>query len=269
MSERNYWVICDDGCKFPAMTKEQILTAIEQAVEEGAIRDVDTGFVTTIKTINGTPLKFFVGTQSEYDVLTDAEKANLFAVISNDTALASIKAAIMSLEYTVNGLTNGTQKVAEAIYASALHDYASPTSERKIQIGLAGESLQAGRFKYLAAYEMNSAGVNTGRIKDVYPDDVSVGHATTAERFDIVGASQGTAISSTGLYLVEWAKASGALASGFLFISDLNRNVSTTESNGCCAYYEAYSKKILASEDGSIKKVFKLGDYSIGAGDVG
>lgn len=123
MATPTVYVICDQNCKFEGMTKEQILTAITQAVNEGTIGDIDTGFVTTIKTINGTALKFFVGDQATYDELTDAEKINLFAVITNDTTKEGILAAIAELQTetaantaaiqtnTVN-ITNNTNKIS-------------------------------------------------------------------------------------------------------------------------------------------------------------
>lgn len=81
---RKYFVLCADNCKFESMTKEQILTAITQAVEEGNIRDVDTGFITKIVEQNKqAPLSFWVGTSAEYNALkTKAE--NCFYIISDD-----------------------------------------------------------------------------------------------------------------------------------------------------------------------------------------
>lgn len=127
MAERNYWVMCDDNCRFPAMTKEQTLTAIEQAVSTGTIKNVDTGFVQTIKTITGQPLRFFVGTQAEYEALTAEEKQNLFAIITNDTAIESINAAIESLSESlgadvaqlrqdVKGLNRTLGSVSDQVY---------------------------------------------------------------------------------------------------------------------------------------------------------
>ena len=46
---KKYYCFCGSNCKYETMTKEQILAAIEQAVEDGEIRDVDTGFVTKVK----------------------------------------------------------------------------------------------------------------------------------------------------------------------------------------------------------------------------
>lgn len=91
MSVKKY-CYCENNCKYETLDKEEIYAAITQAVNEGTIGDCDTGFVSTIKTINGQPLRFFVGTQAEYDALSD--KNNLFAIITNDTTKEGIFAAL-------------------------------------------------------------------------------------------------------------------------------------------------------------------------------
>lgn len=106
---KKYYVFCDSNCKYESMTKEQIIAAISQAVNEGKIGNIDTGFVTTIKTISGTPLKFFVGTQSEYELLSDSQKVNLFAIITNDTTKESLLAALEGLRGEVTALTERSQ----------------------------------------------------------------------------------------------------------------------------------------------------------------
>lgn len=115
------YVICDQNCKFEGMTKEQIYAAIVQAVNEGTIGDIDAGFITTVKTINGLPLKFFVGPQATYDALSDEEKENVFAIITNDTTRAGLLAAIESLQNSIKGLEDGSfvaKKADEARLAS-------------------------------------------------------------------------------------------------------------------------------------------------------
>lgn len=112
MADRKYYVICDAGCKFESMTREQILAAITQAMNEGTVGDIDTGFVTTIKTISGTPLRFFVGTHAEYEALSEADRENLFAIITNDTTkdgilqkLAELESEIESTNERINAST--------------------------------------------------------------------------------------------------------------------------------------------------------------------
>lgn len=118
------YVICDQNCKFEGMTKEQILTAIIQAVNEGTIGNIDTGFITTIKTINGLPLKFFVGTESEYNALTDEQKNGLYAIITNDSTRENMEELLetvsKSLNELIEGLNTGKVVAAEAQVAVTL-----------------------------------------------------------------------------------------------------------------------------------------------------
>lgn len=114
MATPTVYVICDQNCKFEGMTKEQILTAIAQAVESGEITDVDAGFVTTLKTINGQPLKFFVGEQSEYETLTAEDKENLFAIITNDTTKEGLLNSIAQLTTDTEQNTEDIIKIKEA-----------------------------------------------------------------------------------------------------------------------------------------------------------
>lgn len=107
MADRKYYVICDNGCKFESLTKEQILTAITQAINDGNVGNVDTGFITTLKTINGKPLKFFVGTQAEYELLTDSDKKDLFAMITNDATKDALLGAIELLNIEIDNLAQG------------------------------------------------------------------------------------------------------------------------------------------------------------------
>lgn len=113
--ERNYYVICADGCKFESMTKEQILAAITQAVETGEIKDVDTGFVTKIKEQNsGLGLSFWVGTQAEYNAL-ETKPTNCFSIITDDTFAEDINAAVDEMQSEVNILTNTVEDYAQRL----------------------------------------------------------------------------------------------------------------------------------------------------------
>lgn len=148
MATPKVYVICDANCKFEGMTKEQILAAIVQAVNEGTIGDIDTGFITTIKTINGLPLRFFVGEQSAYEALTEEEKNNLFAIITNDTTKAGIAEAIKTLQddlkETTKGLIDGSLVVKNATNAKGL-----VLEKKKIEInsGISTIQVKADTFK--------------------------------------------------------------------------------------------------------------------------
>lgn len=95
--ERKYYVLCNSNCKFESMTKEQILTAIEQAISTGEIKDVNSGFVTTIKEQNANyGLKFWIGTTAEYNAIADKRPDTLY-ILSDETTWEDMNAAFDEL----------------------------------------------------------------------------------------------------------------------------------------------------------------------------
>lgn len=101
MAGRRYFCFCEDNCKFETMSKEQIITAIYEAVTNGEIKDIDAGFITTVKEQNkGKGLVFWLGTTAEYNALIAAEgkDPNCFYIKTDDTALADLGAKITAIE---------------------------------------------------------------------------------------------------------------------------------------------------------------------------
>lgn len=117
MSTPTVYVLCDQNCKREGMTKEQILAAITQAVESHEISDVDTGFVTTLKTVNGIALSFFIGTQEAWAQWPSDQKDGVFAIFTNDTTGDAIKLDIEQLQAAVDNILDGTQPVQKATNA--------------------------------------------------------------------------------------------------------------------------------------------------------
>lgn len=106
MADRKYYVFCDDNCRFEGMNKEQILTAISEAVTSGEIKDIDSGFVTTLKEQNsGKGLQMWVGTQAEYNALQEIVD-NCFYIISDDTTEEDI-------QYTLDEMKREVERVTE------------------------------------------------------------------------------------------------------------------------------------------------------------
>lgn len=90
MSEKKVFVFCDDDCKGEGMTKEQILTAIEQAINTGQISNVDAGFITKIKEQNkGGALSVWIGSEAEYNALPNIQEGCLY-LITDDTTYSNL-----------------------------------------------------------------------------------------------------------------------------------------------------------------------------------
>ena len=69
----NYYVICDDDCRYEGMTREQILAAIEQGLEQGFVSDPDGAVFTKVKELNANnAVQLWVGTEAEFNALDSA-----------------------------------------------------------------------------------------------------------------------------------------------------------------------------------------------------
>jgi hypothetical protein len=102
----NVFVRGESDSSFKAMTKEEVLAAIVQAVEGGTVGDIDTGFVTIIKEQNkGQGLMFWVGTTAEYEALT-TKPNNVLYIKTDDTSAADINNAIAAVQSSLGDLNN-------------------------------------------------------------------------------------------------------------------------------------------------------------------
>lgn len=106
--ERNYYCICDDNCKFPTMTEEQILEAIAEATGNTPT-SVDDAFISKLKEMNfGGNFTVWVGTTAEYNALESIEQ-NRFYILTDETWGDDVEAFVMELNAKVDSLTNETQ----------------------------------------------------------------------------------------------------------------------------------------------------------------
>ena len=90
MSEKKFYCFCSSNCRYETMTKEQIIAAIEQAVNGGTIVDVDAGFITKVKEKNGgKSVTFWVGTQAQYNAIAEREE-NCLYIITDETTFDDV-----------------------------------------------------------------------------------------------------------------------------------------------------------------------------------
>ena len=132
---------------------------------------------TQVVTINGKTLKFFVGKNSEYNQLTPDEKADLFAIITDDTSKAdldTLKEKVSSMDTTVSGLTDGTTSVGKATTATGI---APNGYTLTIENGVVKDYVVSPNTIYLLIYGGYTFVMRTGSGV-IY--DAIMGHSTTA-----------------------------------------------------------------------------------------
>ena len=85
-TERNYYVLCDDNCRFPAMTAEQVIEAIAEAT--GNVPEhLDDAFITKLKEQNaGNNMKVWVGTQAQYNAISTPANDTLYIITDVNTS---------------------------------------------------------------------------------------------------------------------------------------------------------------------------------------
>lgn len=158
-----YYVVCDDDCRYEGMTKEQILTVIQQALENGHISDPDGAVISRLKEINkGGAARVWVGTEAEYNALSPAPTAQKLAVrmsadgvlyvCTDDSTLADYEKHTqdkenphgVTLEQVLGGTDEATAKAArDAIGAVAKSGdtvtgdlILQPTTDKTIRLGV-------------------------------------------------------------------------------------------------------------------------------------
>ena len=136
-----------------------IISPIDYLLPDEAtiVRDDETGIgsVRGIYTIGGTQLKLFRGTRTEYNALTDAEKANLFPIFTDDEYVT---------QGTIDDIVSGTTQVGSA--------------------GVATSAYKDGSGRTISSYYASAELVN-----EIVNGTQAVGKATTADSATTAGSA--------------------------------------------------------------------------------
>lgn len=94
---------------FQGMTKEQIMTAIENMASTGSPGDIDGGFISKILELNKEGLlRFWVGTMAEFNALEEKEEGVLH-LFSDDPTVDDIEQAITDIETALDNYQAETE----------------------------------------------------------------------------------------------------------------------------------------------------------------
>ena len=113
-----HYVLRGDKSLAEGMTKEEIITAIVNAIEQGEIGDIDTGFVTSLKEQNGgQAFKVWIGTEAQYQAITTPEK-NVLYLISDDTTADDLEEHLDGIDDDIEALTTKTNGIESAFFTT-------------------------------------------------------------------------------------------------------------------------------------------------------
>lgn len=105
VDEKNVYAQDEYKNLFLTMTKEQILTAIVNAIETGEIGDIDKGFITKIQELNDLKtLSLWMGTMAEFTALATKD-ANTLYLFTDDPTMEEIEQQFTNMQAEIAALT--------------------------------------------------------------------------------------------------------------------------------------------------------------------
>lgn len=75
------YAICQNGCKYPTYTREQVLALLQQVIEDQSLLNVDADYAAIKKIIDvngGEDVKFWTGTEADFNALNPAPTVSRF-----------------------------------------------------------------------------------------------------------------------------------------------------------------------------------------------
>lgn len=244
------------------------------------------GGQTKINTVNGKALKFWLGTQEQYDDIEVKDSTTLY-YIEDDQTLEDIYKDIQKI---INGTT--PVELSNTSYALYSKD-ALEEAKHLDNLVTAGRyycdwsvGTPNGSFGFVEVfrrisctmqvfYEWGNGNIYVRKTSEPAETDKEwtewkqgtasfaqkANKSTYTQRFAIDGDyPHGSTIESTGLYLVSlWSNTGNRLLTDWIFITDLSQPTGSVSLN------IAYDANLLSAQNGcTIHKVFKLGDYTEG-----
>lgn len=114
LDEKNVYATDEFKNLFLTMTKEQILTAITQAVSTGEIKDIDAGFVTKLQEVNKQGVvRFWFGTMAEFEALTEKDDDTLY-LFTDDPTLEDFEKNLDDIMNAIKNIVLGETAVGKA-----------------------------------------------------------------------------------------------------------------------------------------------------------
>ncbi len=228
--DKDYSLVAKNG-KLQLVTESgSVISNVDYLNEDGdtLTRDSSTGMASVrgIKTINDESLRLFVGTKAEYEALTDVQKQNLFAIITDDTSRADIINDITKRLTSGNIVPAKSQDVEHLYYHKCR--LTIPVFLRAGAGDVSGEVVFEFEFTSPRAtvdstkFLMSKQGTKLYWSGVYYPNDT-----TYADKYEVTAYTYLGMSSNTRYMMADFTLSTGAVNQfGFL---DFTREISTIE----------------------------------------
>ena len=119
----NVYGVCDNNCKHPVYTREEVLSLLQQAINNGSLLNIDADYAAIKQIVSdngGANVKFWTGTEAEFNALDPAPAVGHFIprraedgtiyICIDDTTISSLPTA---------------EQVEEAIASASKHEHSA------------------------------------------------------------------------------------------------------------------------------------------------
>lgn len=124
-----------------------------------------TGYIGSIETVTGSPLHFFVGTQEEYNALSNAQKQNLFAIITDDPTEEEIINKLQALEAALESSNENIAELLQDILSGVYTVAKATTAESATTADSATDALI---LKFDSRYQRAHGYVSISELKEIF-----------------------------------------------------------------------------------------------------
>ena len=116
-----YYCYSDNDCKYPTMTAEQILTAIQQAIENGAITDPDEAIISKLGEMNASnTVQVWIGTEAQFNALSGINRVSKCVIRIGTDGVLYLCTDDTTLEDIGSGSGSGSGGSIEAATAETI-----------------------------------------------------------------------------------------------------------------------------------------------------
>ena len=127
----NIYAFCDNNCKHLVYTREEVLSLLQQAINDGSLKNIDADYAAVKSVVDsnaGSDITFWTGTEAEFNALDPAPKVSHFIprrgedgkiyICIDDTSISNLPTTPLS-SAEIKAICDGTYKTGDGDYVDA------------------------------------------------------------------------------------------------------------------------------------------------------
>lgn len=127
----NIYAFCDNNCKHLVYTREEVLSLLQQAINDGSLKNIDADYAAVKSVVDsnaGSDITFWTGTEAEFNALNPAPKVNHFIprrgedgkiyICIDDTSISNLPTTPLS-SAEIKAICDGTYKTGDGDFVDA------------------------------------------------------------------------------------------------------------------------------------------------------